>query len=114
MNEYIFFEVSIRKIQLEEEVVELLINDITEIKLADKITTETKYKQKILAKIAHEFKTPLISIISLIQKTIDKDIHPSIKKNLDHINNFSNYTLFLISDIIQYVSNTIKLVLNKH
>ena len=30
----------------------------------------------------------------------------SIKKNLHHINNFSNYTISLISDIIQYASNS--------
>ena len=114
LNESNFFEVYVRKLKLKEEVVELLINDITEIKLVEE--RETKYKQKILAKIAHEFKTPLISIISLIQKTItyQSEIKPSIKKNLDHINNLSNYTLVLISDIIQYVSNSIKLVLNKH
>ena len=83
---------------------------------AEKINTETKYKQKILAKIAHEFKTPLISIISLIQNTIAQhnEIQPSIKNNLNHINNLSNYTLLLISDIIQYASNTIKLVVNKN
>ena len=116
LNDHNFFEVFIRKLKLKEEVVELLINDITEIKLAEKTNTETKYKQKILAKIAHEFKTPLITIISLIQKTMTQqgEILLSIRNNLNHINNLSNYTLVLISDIIHYVSDSIKLVLNKN
>ena len=116
VNEPNFFEIFVRKLNLEEEVIELLINDITEIKQAEKINSENKYKQMILAKIAHEFKTPLITIISLIQKIMSQqiEIHISIKSSLNHINNLSNYTLVLISDIIQYVSNNIKMILNKN
>ena len=111
-----FFEIFVRKLKLKEEVVELFINDISEIKQAEKIKTETKYKQKILAKIAHEFKTPLITIISLVQKimTQQSEVNVSIKNSLNHINNFSNYTLVLISDIIQYVSNSMNLILIKN
>ena len=116
MNDCNFFEIHIRKLNFKEEVVEILINDITEVKLA--INLETKYKQKILAKIAHEFKTPLITIISLIHKIVNQEInnnnlYPSTKISLNHINYLSNYTLVLISDIIQYVSNSINLKLNK-
>ena len=116
VNENNFFEVFMRKLKLKEVVCELLINDITEIKQEEKINTETKYKQMILAKISHEFKTPLITIVSLIQKTMTQqgEIQPLIRNNLNHIENLSNYTLVLISDIIQYVSDGIKLVLNKN
>jgi len=70
-NQEKYFEVYVRKIQTAEETLELLIYDISNVKSAEKSKIETKYKQKILAKIAHEFKTPLITIITLIQKIMN-------------------------------------------
>jgi len=91
--------------------------DITEIRQAEKIKIESKYKKRILAKIAHEFKTPLITIISLINRIMqyekDFNLDSKIKMNLNHIDNLSNYTLVLISDIIQYVSDSNDLKLFK-
>ena len=112
------FDIYFRKLKLKEtEVIEIIIHDITQIKQAEKINTETKFKQKILAKIAHEFKTPLITIISLINKINDikYDINlDNISKNyLNHISNLSNYTIVLINDIIQYVSNSIHFKVTK-
>ena len=112
------FDIYFRKLKLKEtEVMEIIIHDITQIKQAEKINTETKFKQKILAKIAHEFKTPLITIISLINKINDikYDINlDNISKNyLNHISNLSNYTIVLINDIIQYVSNSIHFKVTK-
>jgi len=104
------FEIYMRKINFRQEVVEILIYDISEIRQAEKIKVESKYKKKILAKIAHEFKTPLITIISLINRIMqyekDFNLDSKIKMNLNHIDNLSNYTLVLISDIIQYVSDS--------
>ncbi len=107
------FEVFARKVQNDEEVVEFLIYDTTNIKLAEKDRIETKYKQKILSKIAHEFKTPLISIISIIQNISEHSFNRSITKKLNQINNLSNYTIFLINDIIQYVSQNTTLRVNR-
>jgi signal transduction histidine kinase/CheY-like chemotaxis protein len=107
------FEVYIRKVKINDEVLELLIYDISNIKIAEKTNIETKYKQKILAKIAHEFKTPLINIITLIQSLNDQHntilLQSSIKKKLSHVVNLSNYIIYLIQDIIQYVSESSKL-----
>ena len=114
-NEPIFFEIYLRKLKFKEEVVELLFNDITEIKLAEKTNIEIKYKKMILAKIAHEFKTPLISIISLVQKIMSLESEfrsSSIRCSLNHINNLSNYSIVLISDIITYASNSVNLMIN--
>ena len=114
-----FFEVYIRKVKIINEVFELLIYDISSIKIAEKTKAETKYKQKILAKIAHEFKTPLITIITLIQSLNDHNLisilETSDKKKLSHVVNLSNYTIYLIQDIIQYVSevSTLKITLSK-
>jgi len=102
------FEVYIRKVKTNDEVFELLFYDISSIKIAEKTKAESKYKQKILAKIAHEFKTPLITIITLIQSLNDHHsmsiLETSVKKKLSHVVNLSNFTIYLIQDIIQYVS----------
>jgi signal transduction histidine kinase len=106
----ISYDVCLRKMNFKEEVVEIFLYDISDIKQAESIKIEAKYKKRILAKIAHEFKTPLISIISLIKKiTRHKNemiIDKKIDENLLHIENLSNHTLVLINDIIQYVSES--------
>ena len=114
------YEIHVRKIKAKEEVLELLIYDVTEIKQAQKTKTESKYKQMILAKIAHEFKTPLITIISLINIIFEKHRNmpcdkcgDSIIVKLNHIKNYSNYTIVLINDIISYVSGSNQLKIFK-
>jgi signal transduction histidine kinase len=108
-----YYELHIRIFSYREKALEILIHDITDIKIAEKNNIETKYKKKILAKIAHEFKTPLITIISLINKTVDTQnndlFDESTKRNLNYINSLSNYTLVLITDIIQYVSEYVNM-----
>jgi len=88
-----FFEVYARKVKMNDEFIELLIYDISSIKTVEKAKVETKYKQKILAKIAHEFKTPLITIITLIQSLnnyqFENELESSIRKKLSHVVNLS-------------------------
>jgi len=107
------FEVHIRKPNANEEIMEILIYDITYINAIEKTKAETKYKQKILAKIAHEFKTPLITITSLIQSLNHHEdigkMEICTKKKLSHVMNLSNYTIYLIQDIIQYASEETKI-----
>jgi signal transduction histidine kinase len=112
------FEVFARKLYYKQTVTELLMYDISEIRKAEQFKVETTFKKKILAKIAHEFKTPLITIISLINKLVDYHQENAIydKKigaNLYHIDNLSNYTLSLIGDITQYVSDKVDLKIFK-
>lgn len=66
-------------------------------------------KQKIFAKISHEFKTPLNSILGIINiiKAKQNKVSKAMTENLDIITNLSNYVIFLISDIIQYVNSQI-------
>jgi len=118
-NDQHIFEVYIRKPNINDEIFEILIYDISSIKLIEKTKAEGRYKQKILAKIAHEFKTPLITITTIINSLNDvKDIgklEAGTKKKLSHVMNLSNYTLYLIQDIIEYVSEEtrIKVSLSK-
>jgi len=67
---------------------------------------ENSKKQKIFAKISHEFKTPLNSIIGMISiiKNTEKLLSKSVNNNLEIISNLSNYVIYLVSDIIQYVN----------
>ena len=102
---YIYF----RKLKLKEEVVEILIIDITE--FIGKIKNDSKLKQFILPKITHEIKTPLITITSIIKNIKEQEINTL--NNLDHINNLSNYTIFLINDINLYVSESSDLKITK-
>ena len=115
-NESHCFDIYYRKLKFKEEALEFLINDISEIMISEKMKIETQYKQKVLAKIAHEFKTPLITITSLINK-INEELQivneNRVKSYLKHVNNLSNYTIILINDIIQYSSKSIDLRLSK-
>jgi len=67
-----------------------------------KIIEENKQKEKIFAKLSHEFKTPLNSIIGMINETLDLKVNKQLLSKLQVIKNLSNYVIFLIADIIQY------------
>lgn len=65
-------------------------------------------KQKILAKMSHEFKTPLNSIIGLISIIMEQEeINLSLetKENLKTIESLSNYLVFLLPDIIAQINS---------
>ena len=120
-----FFEIFFRKYNISENnsVNDLLIYDIKElIKSKHKIFEESILKEKFLAKIIHEFKTPITSIIGLIG-----DIEYSLKSRnieendithiqLNTIRNLSNYVIFLISDIITFanIKNIEQIKINSH
>jgi signal transduction histidine kinase len=110
-----YFEIHFRKLHVNGNIVELLLYNVTNIKVAEKTRAETKYKQKILAKVAHEFKTPLIAISSLVKKIKEEYLNCfSCRGNfgviLNQIDNLSNYSIILVSDLIQYVSKGKKII----
>jgi len=76
--------------------------DISKIREAEEV--EFKLRSNFFANIAHEFKTPLNSIVGLIKQInaangMDAN---SLKSSLTQIGNLSNYVIFLINDIIEY------------
>ena len=89
-------------------IIDVYINEITEIKQAENLFSETKIKQKLFSKFAHEFKTPMIIIKSLVndinQKLLDKErcSDHEINELSDYIIYLSDYIQFLINDIIYY------------
>ena len=83
-----------------EKIVEFFVYNNTDELKKEEISRDSQFRHQILAKFAHEFKTPLLSIISLID-----DLRETTKSNeqyMSHIVNLSNYTLTLISNIIEY------------
>ena len=105
---YIYF----RKLKLKIEVVEILIIEIMEIRLQEKIKDENKLNKIILLKITHEIKTPLLTITSIIKNIKELETN-ALDNNLDHINNLSNYAIFLINDINLYVIESSDLNITK-
>lgn len=105
-----YYEVSYKFFQIDNKkyLIDILMNDITNLKNSERNMAEEKIKHKILSKIAHEFKTPLIMIINQLNELNDL---PSMKNNLevkDICNQnikLSEYMTFLINDIIYYVSD---------
>ena len=103
-----FFDVYYRVFNIVEkkDIIDIYINEITDIKAAEQLCSETKIKHKLFSKFAHEFKTPIILIKSLLADILDKIINNEplneIRSLSDHANNLSDYIQFLINDIIYY------------
>ncbi len=111
-----YFNIFIRKIEMGmSNWVEVMMYDITLMKKIEFADQLIKLKEKILSKIAHEFKTPLICVISLAEEIHNKlegsltsrgdnENDFSLKKKVGHVRDLSNYILYLISDIAQYLN----------
>jgi len=73
-KEIISIEVYSRKILMPEgELIEFYFNDITNISKVEMERAENKIKSLFLAKISHEFKTPLITIIYILKNNLSID-----------------------------------------
>jgi len=73
-KETLSIEVYSRKISTPEgDLIEFYFNDITSISKIEKGKAEIKLKSLFLAKISHEFKTPLITIIYIMKNYISKE-----------------------------------------
>jgi signal transduction histidine kinase len=85
--------------------VDFLIYDISKFHETEKL--ESKLKSKFLGKIAHEFKTPINSILGLIKRIMfnlenEENDFVEFQKDIKQVENLCSYTLFLIDDIIEY------------
>lgn len=104
-----YYELVIRRIEIVKNnyIYDCLFFDVTRvIKSKIKIYEENCKREKILAKMAHEFKTPINSIIGLIGIIKENLLNNSqnSEKTLNLIENLSKYVLFLISDIVHYLN----------
>jgi len=105
----LYYDIFFRKIKIfnNNYMHEFFIYNISDLIIYKQIIIDDNIKkQKIFAKIAHEFKTPLNSVIGITSNIKDSDAMLSnlTCNKLDIIQNLSNYLIFLVSDIIQYTT----------
>jgi signal transduction histidine kinase len=99
-------------------IIDIIINDNTSLKNIELDSLDNINKKKVLGKIAHEFKTPLNSIIGQIGKIKEKyigiikggnfdpnEIKDNLLKDLDFIRYLSDYTGYLINDLMQFLGD---------
>lgn len=122
-NKVKFFDIYFRKVSFGSD---NILNNIIFYEVTDLINSkielyeENKMKNKIMTKIAHEFKTPLISIISLTNSlkgsgslsTLSAPANMQLQKTCDLIQNLSRFIIFLTSDIIHYSNSKNMIDLN--
>jgi signal transduction histidine kinase/CheY-like chemotaxis protein len=113
LKEKYFFNVFFRaNIIADIKWIEVFMYDITLNQRIEAIDQTIKLKEKILSKIAHEFKTPLICVISLSEKIKNQlkcfSSNQDLRSEIKQINDLSNYTLLLINDIAFYLNTNSK------
>lgn len=112
-----YFDVSLRIFKMHStNILDVIISNITEIIHQKNKETEIQLKEVILSKIAHEFKTPLITITAELDSL--REFIPSFLSKANNlqesnalfinkvtkIQHVSHYTIFLINDIIYYTN----------
>lgn len=128
-----YFEILIRNFHglINKNNIDLIINDITILKLNERQRAESSLKANIFGKIVHEFKTPLITITTELESLEEqistlkfeestnknelesnKAIKQKVIETSKSIRHLSQYTIFLINDIINYGSKSDEICLN--
>lgn len=112
INDRHYFTVFLRRNVMEQNSwIEVMMYDTTLSKRIETIDESIRIKERILQKIAHEFKTPLLSIISLteqLNRKLQEGALSKVQSKITQVNDLSNYTFFLINDIVQYLNNNTK------
>jgi signal transduction histidine kinase/CheY-like chemotaxis protein len=111
-NNFTYYEISARYYitpSNNEENIEFIFNDVTNIKIKEESNNEFQYKTMFLSKVAHEFKNPILSITELVEELreqINTNEEFVINRNISRINDtltsiksMSNYTIILIKDM---------------
>ena len=104
----IILDVYVRNIELYNgtTITEVLLHDLSAMKKAEDEEKMSRMTKQIFSNIAHEFKTPLLTIVSQIEDLKEAIIENNNNSDLvdlgEKIVSMSNYTLFLIDDIIFY------------
>ena len=100
----------------------LYFNDVTRSKIIEEARAQIKYKTLFLAKVAHEFKNPLIMIKELVDQVMEgleiltnNNPDERIIENLLLSKNLSSYMLILVKDfeVISKKENSTKIEISK-
>jgi signal transduction histidine kinase len=94
----------------EEDELEILLNDTSLTKFNENKNAEFMYKSQFLAKVAHEFKNPIITNLELIDQALEnlstnKQI---VKGALKEMQAMSNYLLLLVKDLDYFSGNMLE------
>ena len=123
INNNKFFNILIRSYKCAENgsFQDLIFFDVSNLlSMRKQIHEANLVKERVMAKLAHELKTPMNSIIGMIDIIAEKNISPR-KNNINNektkemkcITGLSYYTINLVNDIIQFSSNNQNASLNK-
>lgn len=85
----------------------ILMYDISDSLEKEKIKEDYRVKANLVAKISHEFTTPVMSIIEVIKSTAKNSYDSSVKSNLKGVKNLCEYLFVLIKEL-SYCINTKK------
>ena len=112
-----FFHIQIRKFPIRHNkyLIDLILKDITKTLENERISVETQLKKKVFSKLAHEFKTPLIILsneLNDLTTSLNLFLPNDVKYKCEVFIHISDYTLFLIDDLIQYSTNFQNMVVN--
>ncbi len=108
--EFKYYDVYYRKFKITDTnfVYDLMFYESTDLIVSLlKFEEVTNQKHQILGKLVHEFKTPLTSILGLIDniKVSQETDNKLILQNFKIIKGLSSYAIFLISDMIYFSSS---------
>lgn len=77
----------------------ILMYDISDSLEKEKIKEDYRLKSNLVAKISHEFTTPVMSIIEMIKATAKNSYDNSVKSNLKGVKNLCEYLFVLIKEL---------------
>jgi len=92
----------VKKNILNEYTIEFLFNDASRTKILEEVKQKEIFKKIFLAKTAHEFKNPLISIKEIIYQSYDYIKNNYFERKSDLLENFS-----LVKALVEFMLNLI-------
>ena len=95
----------------------ILMSDISAVKMVKKLKELDSYKNRLLATVSHDLRTPLNGIIGIIEILFGKIQEKELRKLLKISLRSANLLLFMINDILDFsqISNgKLRLITGKH
>jgi len=102
-DEKFYFDIKIGKIHWQnEESFLILMSDITAIKLVRKLQELDAYKDRLLATVSHDLRTPLNGLNGILELLSSRLFEKEIQKYLKIATRCSSLLLFMINDILDF------------
>ena len=102
-KEECFFDVKVGRIHWQnQDAYLILMADISAVKLVKKLKELDGYKDKLLATVSHDLRTPLNGLVGILELLSTKIVEKEAKKYLRIATRCSNLLLFMINDILDF------------